>query len=77
LNVPEAVTDTITTQWPEAQVPAPVPVHADEVTEPPLSHPQETEELTLNPLCPLFWKSFCAAKEMFTVSTDCGRLSVP
>jgi hypothetical protein len=55
-KVPEAVTDKVTTQWPEAHVPAPVPVQSAEVTVPPLSQPHETEEVTARLLvdCLLF-----------------------
>jgi hypothetical protein len=72
LKVPEAVTDTSTTQWPEAQTPAPTPVQAAAATVPLLSHPQETEELTLRLLtfCPLLLKSLSADVVMPAVSTD-------
>ena len=56
--MPEAVTDTITIQCPEVHVPAlelEEVVQAAEVVVPPLSHPQEVEEVTLRllTLCPL------------------------
>jgi hypothetical protein len=65
LNVPDAVTDTFTTQWPAAQVPAEglmVVLQIADVSVPPLSHPQDVEELTESVVvCPLFWKSLFAA----------------
>jgi len=73
LNVPEAVTETITTQWPRVHVPAVglVPlVQGAEATVPPLSHPHEVvgvglevEGVTVRALVlwPLFWKSLSAA----------------
>jgi hypothetical protein len=57
VKVPEAVTDTITTQWPEPQVPAEGLIdvlQTAEVVVPPLSQPQEVDEVTAKPVCPLF-----------------------
>jgi hypothetical protein len=57
-NDPEAVTDTFTTQCPAAQVPADgliVALQIADVSVPPLSHPQDVEELTESvAVCPLF-----------------------
>jgi len=66
LKVPEAVTDTITTQCPAAHVPAlgfVTVLQAAEVVVPPLSHPQDVAEVTVRLLTcwPLFWKSLSAA----------------
>jgi hypothetical protein len=64
--VPEAVTDTITTQCPAAHVPAVVllaVLQTAEVVVPPLSHPQDVVDVTVRVLMfwPLFWKSLSAA----------------
>lgn len=64
--MPDAVTDTITTQWPAAHVPAVVlltVLQTAEVVVPPLSHPQDVAEVTIRVLVfwPLFWKSLSAA----------------
>jgi len=66
LKVPEAVTETITTQCPVAHVPALellAVLQTAVVTAPLLSHPQVTAEVTLSvaTFWPLFWKSLSAA----------------
>ena len=78
-----AVTETITTQWPPPpHVPAlglTMVVQAAVVIVPPLSHPQETEEVMLLRVrfelsFGLSLKSFWTAAVMPAVSTDCGKL---
>ena len=66
VKVPEAVTDTITTQCPAAQIPAlglAPELQPAVIIVPALSHPQEVKELTVRLLAlwPLFWKSLSAA----------------